>query len=121
MSLELAKRFKAEADIPTTVSQGGNGGTIGTTVAPAPDGGAFNDLRLGARVELTDKSSMPSIAVAVSAWLPTGNDNNYAGAGTARVAPCGPRRRQQSRRRLDAHAGDSQAIGQTAKPRPLRE
>jgi OmpA-OmpF porin, OOP family len=88
LSLELWHRFKAELALPMIISQGGEDADFATFRAAAPNGSAAGDLRLGARVELLRQAGLwPSAALSLSAWLPTGDSRNFAGAGAFRAAP----------------------------------
>jgi OmpA-OmpF porin, OOP family len=97
-SVELGKRAKFEFDVPATFSQGGDsfGGGQGPSLS-APSGATLNDLRTGLRIRvLGGESRAPATSpaarrftasLALSAWLPTGDDARFSGAGAVRVAP----------------------------------
>jgi outer membrane protein OmpA-like peptidoglycan-associated protein len=87
-SLQLFKRVELDIDFPFTLSQGGTTGTLLGTPAVAPSGATLDDVRAGARVALLRQDGgIPGVALAFSAWLPTGDAASFAGAGTARYAP----------------------------------
>ena len=87
-SLQLFKRVQIDIDFPFTLGQGGTTGTLGGASVVAPSGAALNDVRAGARVALLRQDGgVPAVALAFSAWLPTGDAESFAGGGTARYAP----------------------------------
>ena len=87
-SLQLFKRAELDIDFPFTLSQGGTTGTLLGTPAVAPSGAALDDVRAGARVALLRQDGgVPGVALAFSAWLPTGDASSFTGGGTARYAP----------------------------------
>jgi hypothetical protein len=86
LSLHIVDRLSLEADVPVVAAQSGQSLTLASGPAPAPTGGALSDIRLGARGALVDIPGF-AIALAGSVWLPTGDANNYTGAGVARFAP----------------------------------
>lgn len=88
LSLELFKLVKLDVDIPFTVTQGGDTLPPEASRYPAPSGLSFNDLRTSARVELFhQRGSIPSVALAMGLWLPSGNAAELAGSGSLRYAP----------------------------------
>lgn len=87
-SLSLAERVLLDVDVPLTLSQGGEDGSIAAQPFAAPNGAAVNDVRTGLRLELLqDPTSGVSASLAFSAWLPSGDEGAYAGTGTTRFAP----------------------------------
>jgi OmpA-OmpF porin, OOP family len=87
-SLELAKRFKLDVDVPGTLDQGGSFGTVGQVALQPVRGAELNDLRIGLRaVLLRQDGYVPAAAVGFTVWAPTGQDTAYTGSGSARLAP----------------------------------
>ena len=88
LSLEVLKTLKIDIDVPATLAQGGEAPPPEAARFPAPSGPSFNDLRTSGRVELFhQRGSVPSVALAMSLWLPTGNEGALTGAGSMRYAP----------------------------------
>lgn len=88
LSLEILRTVKVELDIPATLSQGGEAPPPEAARFPAPSGPSFNDLRTSARVELFhQRGSIPSVALAMALWFPTGNEAELTGSGSFRYAP----------------------------------
>ena len=87
-SLQLFRRVELDIDFPFTLGQGGTTGSIGGVSVVAPSGATLNDVRAGARVVLIrQRGFVPDVALAFSAWFPTGDAESFAGGGTARYAP----------------------------------
>ena len=88
LSLEVLKTLKIDIDVPATLAQGGEAPPPEAARFPAPSGPSFNDLRTSGRVELFhQRGSVPSVALAMSLWLPTGNEGALTGTGSMRYAP----------------------------------
>ena len=88
IALSLASRLKIEADLPVTVDQGGDSPKVNGVAIVSPSGTALNDLRLGVRfTALPQGRVLPSIALSLSAWVPTGDPGAYTSAGRARFEP----------------------------------
>ncbi|HKQ69601.1 MAG TPA: OmpA family protein [Polyangiaceae bacterium] len=89
LAIDVARRLKAEVDVPVTLAQNGNALHLGPArTIPAPSGGSLNDLRLGLRGQfLRQSGALPSAALSFAVWVPTGNDANYTSAGVTRFAP----------------------------------
>jgi outer membrane protein OmpA-like peptidoglycan-associated protein len=88
LSLEILKTVKLDINVPLTITQGGETLPPEASRFPVPTGPSFNDLRAGARVELFhQRGSIPSVALAMGLWVPTGNEHELAGAGSLRYAP----------------------------------
>lgn len=87
-SVAVAHRLKLELDVPTLLSQGGDSPSSVTDSFASPNGGSVGDVRLGARVALLKQHDwIPTAAVGLSVWLPSGDDAAYSGTGTTRFAP----------------------------------
>ncbi|HHH30909.1 MAG TPA: OmpA family protein [Polyangiaceae bacterium] len=87
-AMELAHRVKVELSLPMIVHQAGDSASLPELTADPPAASAAGDLRTGLRFEvLRQQGHAPSASVGLSAWLPTGDDASYAGAGVFRVAP----------------------------------
>ncbi|HSN99678.1 MAG TPA: OmpA family protein, partial [Candidatus Nanopelagicales bacterium] len=87
-SLELFRTLKLDLDMPLTLDQGGDSGTLSGRDIQSPSGAAAGDLRLGARLALVSQRGLwPAAALRLSTWLPTGDDGAFSGAPTARFAP----------------------------------
>lgn len=88
VSLQLFQRLELDIDLPFTLSQGGTTGSLLGTSVVAPSGATLNDVRVGGRVVLLKQDgAVPSAALALSAWIPSGDAESFAGGGTARYAP----------------------------------
>ncbi|HLM72058.1 MAG TPA: OmpA family protein, partial [Polyangiaceae bacterium] len=88
LSLELFKTLKLDVDIPMTLAQGGDAVPPEAARYPAPSGVSFNDFRTSGRVELFhQRGSVPSVALAMGLWVPTGNESELTGSGSLRYAP----------------------------------
>lgn len=88
LSLEMWKLVKVDVDIPFTIAQGGDALPPEASRYPSPSGVSMNDLRTSARVELFhQRGSVPSVALAMGLWLPTGSESALTGAGSVRYAP----------------------------------
>lgn len=88
LAMELWHRVKLELTLPMILDQSGDDVQLPTFTGDAPNGAAAGDLRTGLRIEvLRQQGHAPAAAVALSAWLPSGNDDAYAGAGVFRAAP----------------------------------
>ena len=88
LSLELFKLLKVDVDVPLTVAQGGEALPPEASRYPSPSGLSFNDLRSSARVELFhQRDSIPSVALSMGLWLPSGNEAKLTGSGSMRYAP----------------------------------
>ncbi len=89
-SFSLFSRLKLELDVPFTADQQGDYSTVSlqNQGITSPSGFAMNDLRLGARVSvLRNEGLIPGVALAFSAWLPTGNAEAFTSSGSARFEP----------------------------------
>jgi OmpA-OmpF porin, OOP family len=88
VSFELFRRVKLDLDIPVTVAQRGQSPPVEVDAFHAPSGASWNDLRFGARVELVRQDgALPSAAVGLTAWAPTGDADEYTGSGVFRYEP----------------------------------
>jgi OmpA-OmpF porin, OOP family len=88
VSLQLFQRVEVDIDLPFTLSQGGTTGSLLGTSVVAPSGATLNDVRVGGRVALLKQDgAVPAAALALSAWIPTGDAESFAGGGSARYAP----------------------------------
>ena len=88
VAASLASRLKIEIDLPMTVDQGGDSPSLGATKVTSPSGFAWNDLRVGARfTALPQDGALPSIALSLSAWIPTGDAAAFTSNGSARFEP----------------------------------
>lgn len=91
LGLEVARRLKIEVDVPLTLVQGaGPDAPAGSSYPSIDEGPArpLNDIRAGARVELVrQRGYVPSAALALSVWMPTGDEAAYTGAAGFRYAP----------------------------------
>jgi len=82
-SLAVRDHLLLDLDLPAVLAQDGEpAGEL-----PAAEGAALGDLRLGARLALLrQRGALPGAAAALTAWLPTGNAENYAGSTAGRYA-----------------------------------
>lgn len=82
-SLSLFHRVALDLDVPAVLAQGGES----AGEYPGAAGAALGDLRLGARASLLPwRGAVPGAAVTLAAWLPTGDEQAYAGAASARYS-----------------------------------
>ncbi|MBK8251622.1 MAG: OmpA family protein [Polyangiaceae bacterium] len=87
-SAALFSRLKVDLDLPMTVDQGGDSPTAPGGKIASPSGFAMNDIRLGARFTALDPTEyLPGVAIAFSAFVPTGNSDAYTSTGNARFEP----------------------------------
>lgn len=85
--LSLWERLNLGVDVPVVLQQSGESSTTGIFLT-APHGASFADLRLSSQLLLLKpKSAVPGVSVRASAWLPTGNVDEYAGSGSVRLEP----------------------------------
>ena len=88
VSLQLFQRVELDVDLPFTLSQGGTTGSLLGTNVVAPSGATLNDVRAGGRVVLLKQDgAVPAVALSLSAWIPSGDAEAFAGGGSARYAP----------------------------------
>lgn len=88
VSLQLFQRVELDIDFPFTLSQGGTTGSLLGTSVVAPSGATLNDIRAGGRVVLLKQDGgLPAAALSLSAWIPSGDAEAFAGGGSARYAP----------------------------------
>lgn len=87
-SAALFSRLKVDLDVPMTVDQGGSSPSAGSTAVASPSGFAMNDLRIGARLTAFEPGGyVPGVAIAFSAFLPSGNAGAFTSTGSARFEP----------------------------------
>ncbi|MEZ4229424.1 MAG: OmpA family protein [Polyangiaceae bacterium] len=87
-ALSLFDRVEVDVDAPATLSQGGEDPALGAQALSSPEGASFNDVRLGAKVALfSDPKSPFAAALGLRAWLPSGNQDAFAGSGELRYEP----------------------------------
>ncbi len=86
-ALELGRALALEIDLPFVVAQGGDSPTIDGERFESPSGATIADLRLGGQVALLKSDGwLPAASLLGSLWLPTGDDESYAGSGKPRYA-----------------------------------
>ncbi len=87
--LEIFRRLKLDVDIPFTVSQRGQPPPASSgSDLQAPKGAALNDIRAGVRVLLLrPQGARPGASLAFSMWVPSGDEDDYAGSVAFRYAP----------------------------------
>ncbi len=84
-SFEIAERLKVDVDAPVLLEQNGNSSA---ERLPSPTGPAMGDVRLGARLQgLKGHDAVPSSALSLRLWLPTGDSEAYTSTGTIRLEP----------------------------------
>ncbi len=82
-SLAVRDRLLLDLDLPAVLAQDGEP----AAGLPAGEGAALGDVRLGARLALLrQQGALPGAAAALTAWLPTGDADNYAGSTAGRYA-----------------------------------
>jgi outer membrane protein OmpA-like peptidoglycan-associated protein len=82
--LDLVRKLALHASMPFVLSQGGE---AAPNLASA-DGAAVGDLRLGARfAAIAPDGLAPGVRLGLEAWLPTGDAEAYASAGSTRWSP----------------------------------
>jgi len=82
----LWDRLRVDLDVPLTLSQGGDYG--GGSAFSSPSDATLNDVRGSLRLALlAQEGAYPAAAVAFSTWLPTGDEDAFAGTGSTRFAP----------------------------------
>ena len=85
-AVEILQRILLEADVPVTLSQGGESAALDQGSFRSPKGGRLNDLRIGARFGiLRQQGPWPAAALGITGWLPTGDEESYAGSSKARL------------------------------------
>jgi outer membrane protein OmpA-like peptidoglycan-associated protein len=88
VSLQVARLFEVDLDMPATVAAGGVSGTLGTTSVTAPSGAAAGDLRAGVRFALLPQRGLvPGAALGLTVWAPVGSHTAFSGAGVIRAQP----------------------------------
>ena len=84
-SFEIAERLKVDVDAPVLLEQNGDSSA---ERLPSPTGPAMGDVRLGARLQgLKGHDAVPSSALSLRLWLPTGDSEAYTSTGTIRLEP----------------------------------
>ncbi len=87
-SLVLWERLRLAVNLPLAVTQGGDGGTLGSTTFGQPGSSSVGDLRLAADVRLLGAFGDPfTLALGVAAYLPTGSRTDYTGDDSFRLEP----------------------------------
>lgn len=82
-SLALRDRLLIDFDLPAVVAQDGD--SAGRL--PAAERAALGDVRVGVRAALLRQAgARPGAAAALTAWLPTGNEEDYAGSTAGRYS-----------------------------------
>lgn len=85
LGLELFGRLVIDAVLPVTFSQGGGSPEFFGRVFESPRGAAFNDLRLGAGLQLwRQEGAWPGASVVGQVWLPSGDSAAYTSGGETR-------------------------------------
>ncbi len=84
-SLVLFDRFRIGASLPIAMAQTGDSAVVGGRSYIAPDSAALGDLRLAGDVRLLGEyGDAFTLAAGLRGWLPTGDQNQYAGDGSGR-------------------------------------
>jgi OmpA-OmpF porin, OOP family len=88
VALGLWERLSINVDLPiAVVNEGGSPANGGTTFA-SPSGASLGDLRLGARLRFVgEPDSAVQLGVTGYLWLPTGDQDSFAGDGKVRGLP----------------------------------
>ncbi|MDF3065177.1 MAG: porin [Polyangiaceae bacterium] len=87
-SISLWQRLSLSADLPLALVNEGSSPASGAQAFTSPNGAALGDLRLGARFRfLGAPDSAFQLGVAGYLWLPTGDQDSFAGDGSVRALP----------------------------------
>lgn len=88
-SIVMWERLRLAFDLPVLVYTDGRTATLRGVTYPAPASEtALGDLRLAADVRVFGEVRSPaSLALGLRGWLPTGDQDSYAGDGSVRFAP----------------------------------
>ena len=88
VSVQAARRFEIDLDMPVTLAVGGTSGGLGNVRVTAPSGAGAGDLRAGVRVALLHQEGwVPAAALTFSLWAPIGAATSFGGAGVIRAQP----------------------------------
>jgi OOP family OmpA-OmpF porin len=88
LSLEVWRRLKLDLEVPILLQESGTTGSLDGLSVIAPKGAHVGDVRVGARVVLLHQNGLvPAAALSFSVWAPTGNENQFSGAGVYRYQP----------------------------------
>lgn len=86
--LSLWQRLSISADLPLAVVNDGSSPASGAQSFASPSGAALGDLRLGARVRFVgEPDSAFQLGLSGYVWLPTGDQDSFAGDGGVRGLP----------------------------------
>jgi OmpA-OmpF porin, OOP family len=86
--LSLWQRLSLSVDLPIALLNEGGSPASGAQAFTSPNGAALGDLRLGARVRfLGEPDSAFQLGVSGYVWLPTGDQDSFAGDGSVRGLP----------------------------------
>lgn len=84
-AIDVAQRIRVALDVPLLLNQGGTSPTLGLQQFESPHGGSWGDLRVsGYYGALRQTKFTPAGAFGFSAWLPSGDERTFAGAGQLR-------------------------------------
>ncbi len=87
-ALGLWKIFSLSVDLPLAVVNEGGSPASGGQAFTSPSGASLGDLRLGARLRFVgDPDSALQLGLAGYVWLPTGDQDAFAGDGSVRGLP----------------------------------
>lgn len=87
-SLILFERLRLAANLPLAVFQQGEAGTVANASFDSSDATTVGDARLGADVRIAGEYRDPaSLAAGVQVYLPSGDQDAFAGDGKVRVQP----------------------------------
>jgi OmpA-OmpF porin, OOP family len=87
-SLALWERLSVSANLPLALVNDGGSPTSGAQAFASPSGAALGDLRLGARYRFVgDPTSAFQLGLSGYLWLPTGDQDSFAGDGGVRALP----------------------------------
>ncbi len=86
--LSLWQRFSASVDLPIAVVNEGSSPSSGAQAFASPSGASLGDLRLAARVRFVgEPDSAFQLGLSGYLWLPTGDQDSFAGDGSVRGLP----------------------------------
>ncbi|RYZ02712.1 MAG: porin [Myxococcales bacterium] len=87
-SIALWERLSLSVNLPLALVNEGSSPASGAQAFASPSGAALGDLRLGARVRfLGEPDSAFQLGLAGYVWLPTGDQDSFAGDGSVRALP----------------------------------
>jgi OOP family OmpA-OmpF porin len=87
-AVNVADRLRLAANVPVLAYKSGDAGSVNGTALDAPSGQPIGDVRLSADARLVGEYRTPlEVALGLSAFLPTGSQDAYAGDGKVRLVP----------------------------------